>query len=61
MHILDFGLEVIAMPKHIWEELGLPICSDHIMKISFANTSIDLTINVLKNLAIDFGIREVML
>ena len=61
MGVLDSGLEIIAMPKCIWEELGPPICSDHTMKMSSANTSMDSTIRVLKNLAVDFGTREVML
>ena len=61
MGVLDSGLEIIAMPKCIWEELGPPICSDHTMKMSSANTSINLTIDILKNLAISFGTGEVML
>ena len=31
------------------------------MKISSANTSVDLTIGVLENLTIDFGAKKVML
>ena len=59
-NVLNSGLEIIAMPKCIWEDLGLPIQSDHTMKMSSANTSIDTTIGVLKNFVLDFGMREVM-
>jgi hypothetical protein len=59
--ILDSGSKIIAMPKRIWEELGLPIRSDHTMKMSSANASINTTIGILKNLVLDFGAGEVML
>jgi hypothetical protein len=49
------------MPKCIWEEHGLPIWSDHIMKMSSANASINMTIGVLENLVLDFSAGEVML
>ena len=61
MGILDSGSEVVAMPKHVWEELRLPLCSDHVLQMTSANTSIDLTIGVLENLALDFGTGEVLL
>ena len=57
--ILDLGLEIITMPKWIWEKLGLPIQSDHPMTISLANTSTDATLGVLENLALNFRPREV--
>ena len=41
MGILDSGSEVVVMPKHVWEELGLPLCSDHVLWMTSANTSID--------------------
>jgi len=61
-HIIQgvLGLEIIAMLKRIWEGLGLPIRSDHTMKMSSANTSIDTTIDVLENLILDSGVGEVM-
>jgi hypothetical protein len=49
------------MPKCIWEELRVPIWSDHMMKMSSTNVSIDTTIGVLENLVLDFGTGEVML
>ena len=60
MGVLDSGSEVVAMPKHVWEELGLPLHSDHVLRMTSANTSIDLTIGVLENLALDFGAGEVL-
>ena len=61
MGILDSGSEVVAMPKHVWEELRLPLRSDRVLQMTSANTSIDSTIGVLENLALDFGAGEVLL
>ena len=61
MGILDSGSKVVVMPKCIWEELGLPLHSDHVLRMMSANTSIDSTIGVLENLALDFGAGEVLL
>ena len=61
MGILDSGSEVVAMPQCVWEELGLPLRSDHVLQMTSANTSIDLTIGVLESLALDFGAGEVLL
>ena len=58
--ILDSGSEIVAMPKWIWEELGLPIRSDHTMNMSSANASIDMMLGVLENLVINFGAGKVM-
>ena len=49
------------MPKHVWEELRLPLCSNHVLWMTSTNTSVDLTIGVLENLALDFGAGEVLL
>ena len=49
------------MPKHVWEELGLPLHSNHVLWMTSANTSVDLTIGVLENLSLDFGAGEVLL
>ena len=48
------------MPKCIWEELGLPLRSDHVLQMTSVNTSVDSTIGVLENLALDFGAGEVL-
>ena len=61
MSILDSGSEVVVMPKCIWEDLGLPLCSDHVLQMMSANTSINLTIGVLENLALNSGAGEVLL
>ena len=61
MGVLDSRSEIITMLKRIWEELELPIHLDHTMKMSFANTSVDSTIGVLKNLAINFSLGKVIL
>ena len=61
MSVLDSRSEVVVMPKRVWEELGLPLCSDHVLQMMSANTSVDLTIGVLENLALDFGAGEVLL
>ena len=61
MGILDSGSEVVAMPKHIWEELGVPLCSDHVLWMTSTNTSVNSTIGVLENLALDFNTGEVLL
>jgi hypothetical protein len=58
-YVLDSRSEVIAMPKHMWEKLGLPIRSDHTITMSSANTSTDATLGVLENLALNFGPGEV--
>ena len=61
MGVLDSGSEVVVMPKHVWKELGLPLCSDHVLWMTSANTNINLTIGVLENLALDFSTGEVLL
>ena len=49
------------MPKWVWEGLGLPVRSDHVMTMSNTNTSTESTIGVVENLALDFSAREVYL
>ena len=61
MGILDSGSKVVVMPKHIWEELRLLLCSDHVLQMTSANTTIDSTIGILENLALDFSAGEVLL
>ena len=59
--VLDSGSEIVAMSKRIWEGLGPPVRSDHVMTISNTNTSTESTIGVVENLALDFGTGEVYL
>ena len=61
MGVLDSGSEVVAIPKRILEELRLPLCSNHVLQMMSVNTSVDLTIGVLENIALDFGAGEVLL
>ena len=49
------------MPRPVWEDLGLPVWSDHVMTMSNANTSTESTISVVENLCLDFGASEVLL
>ena len=58
--VLDSSSEIITMPKCVWEDLGLLIRSDHTMNMSSANTSINTTVSILENLALDFGRGEVL-
>ena len=37
LRVLDSGSEIVAMPKQVWEDLGLPVQSDHVMMMSNAN------------------------
>ena len=32
--VLDSGSEIVAMPKWVWEDLSLPVQSDHVMTMS---------------------------
>ena len=48
--VLDSGSEIVAMPKRVWEDLGLPVQSDHVMTMSNANTSTKSTLSVVENL-----------
>ena len=59
--VLDSGSKVVAMPKRIWQQLGLPIQSNHKMTMSSANTTTDSTLGVLENLTLDFGPGEICL
>ncbi|KIN94708.1 hypothetical protein M404DRAFT_167568, partial [Pisolithus tinctorius Marx 270] len=59
--ILDSGSEIVVMPRSIWEKIGLPLHSDHLMTMMSANMSKDTTVGILENLKLDFGAGPVML
>ncbi|KIO14599.1 hypothetical protein M404DRAFT_17478 [Pisolithus tinctorius Marx 270] len=59
--ILDSSSEIIAMPRHIWEKIGLPLHCNHLMTMMSANMSKDTTVGILENLKLDFRARPVML
>ena len=59
--ILDSGSEIVTMPKRVWEDLSLPVWSDHVMTMSNANTSTKSTLSIVENLCLDFGASEICL
>ena len=59
--VLDSGSEIVAMPKWVWEDLGLPVRSDHVMTMSNANTSTESTLGIVENLRLDFGAGKICL
>ena len=61
LRVLDLGSEIVAMPKWVWEDLGLPVWSDHVMMMSNANTSTESTLGAVENLCLDFGTGEICL
>ncbi|KIJ08982.1 hypothetical protein PAXINDRAFT_58253, partial [Paxillus involutus ATCC 200175] len=59
--VLDTGSEVIAMPKALWETLGLVAHPEYLMHMQSVNKSSDSTIGVIKNLGLDLGVGELYL
>ena len=59
--VLDSGFEIVTMPKRVWEDLGLPVRSDHVMTMSNTNTSTESTLGIVENLHLDFGAGEICL
>ncbi|KAJ8594385.1 hypothetical protein M405DRAFT_703794, partial [Rhizopogon salebrosus TDB-379] len=59
--ILDQGAEIIVMRKDIWQNLGVPLRSNHLMTMESANTNKDATLGVIENLGFDFGAGEIRL
>ncbi|KAJ8594374.1 hypothetical protein M405DRAFT_691570, partial [Rhizopogon salebrosus TDB-379] len=59
--VLDQGAEIIVMRKDIWQNLGVPLRSDHLMTMESANTNKDAMLGVIKNLGFDFGAGEIRL
>ena len=59
--VLDLGSKIVAMPKQVWEDLGLPVRSDHVMMMSNANTSTESTLGIVENLRLDFGAGKICL
>ena len=59
--VLDSGSEIVAMPKRVWEDLGLLVRSNHVMTMSNANTSTESTLGVVENLRLDFSAGEICL
>ena len=61
LRVLDSGSKIVAMPKWVWEDLSLPVRSNHVMTMSNANTSTESTLSVVENLCLDFGASEICL
>ncbi|KIJ11778.1 hypothetical protein PAXINDRAFT_61717, partial [Paxillus involutus ATCC 200175] len=59
--VLDTGSKVIAMPKALWETLGLVACPEYLMHMQSFNESSDSTIGVIENLGLDLGVGELYL
>ncbi|OJA09876.1 hypothetical protein AZE42_12331 [Rhizopogon vesiculosus] len=59
--ILDQGAEIIVMRKDIWQSLGIPLQSDHVMTMESVNKSKDTTLGVIENLGFDFSGGEIQL
>jgi hypothetical protein len=54
--ILDQGAEVVLMPREVWKELGVPLRSDHSLNMESVNMTCDLTLGVIENVPLDFGV-----
>ena len=59
--VLDSGSKIVTMPKRVWEDLGLPVRSDHVMTMSNTNPSTESTLGIVENLRLDFGAGEICL
>ncbi|KAF8834018.1 hypothetical protein BDN67DRAFT_915793, partial [Paxillus ammoniavirescens] len=59
--VLDTRSEVIAMPKALWETLGLVAHPEYLMHMQSVNESTDSTIGVIRNLGLDLGVGELYL
>jgi hypothetical protein len=54
--VLDQGAEVVVMPREVWKELGVPLRSDHNLNMESVNMTCDLTLGVIENVPLDFGV-----
>ena len=59
--VLDLGFEMVTMPKQVWEDLGLPVWSNHVMTMSNANIGTESTLGIVENLCLDFGASKICL
>ncbi|PPQ72997.1 hypothetical protein CVT25_007246, partial [Psilocybe cyanescens] len=53
--VMDEGSQICVLRRDIWEKLGLPLRSDHIMVMESANSSKDSTLGLLQNLKVSVG------
>ena len=61
LRVLDSGSKIVAMLKRVWEDLSLPVWSDHVMTMSNTNTSTESTLGIVENLCLDFGASKICL
>jgi hypothetical protein len=54
--VLDQGAEVVVMPREVWKELGVPLRSNHSLNMESVNMMCDLTLGVIENVPLDFGV-----
>jgi hypothetical protein len=54
--ILDQGAEVVVMPREVWKELGIPLRLDHSLNMESVNMMCDLTLGMIENVLLDFGV-----
>jgi hypothetical protein len=52
---IDNGSQIIGIRKDKWEELGIPMRSDHLMVMESANMSKDQTLGLLADLKLTIG------
>ena len=55
------GSEIVTMPKQVWEDLGLPVWSNHVMTMSNANIGTESTLGIVENLCLDFSASKICL
>jgi len=53
--VVDDGSQIIGIRKDKWEELGIPIRSDHQMVMESANKTRDHTMGLLQDLVLEIG------
>ncbi|KAF9536297.1 hypothetical protein CPC08DRAFT_652196 [Agrocybe pediades] len=53
--LCDSGSQIVGIRKDIWEKLGKPVRSDHIMSIESAHKTKEFTIGLLQDLKLTIG------
>ena len=53
--LADDGSQILSIRKDIWEKIGTPIRSDHVMMMESANRSKNETMGLLQDLKVEIG------
>ncbi|KAF9553052.1 hypothetical protein CPC08DRAFT_754436 [Agrocybe pediades] len=53
--VCDSGSQIVGIRKDVWEKIGLPVRSDHIMAIESAHKTKESTIGLLQDLKLSIG------